>query len=201
MKAFYCNPPRAKKSKYAHRIQKLLRDTVHHESVGKCAAPNTVIEAINSGYRKRRSIFDELEEEFNQEVEAQSVAQSEGDGFSEKGNYSPVSEKPSTATPNPKQIDKYEMFCKKFFNAVLESAELKHCGKLGAWKLRSKGLLEDMTAMKSICRNRKGTNVTGKTLLKILFQEKAMWVQLINVVKRLPKDASKEGIDNKVLCK
>ena len=50
------------------------------------------------------------------------------------------------------------MFCKKFFNAVLESAELKHCGKLGAWKLRSKGLLEDMTAMKNICRNRKGTN-------------------------------------------
>ena len=50
------------------------------------------------------------------------------------------------------------MFCKKFFNAVLESPELKHCGKLGAWKLRSKGLLEDMTAMKNICRNRKGTN-------------------------------------------
>ena len=46
------------------------------------------------------------------------------------------------------------MFCKKFFNAVLESAELKHCGKLGAWKLRSKGLLEDMTAMKNICGNR-----------------------------------------------
>ena len=51
------------------------------------------------------------------------------------------------------------MFCKKFFNAVLESPELKHCGKLGAWKLRSKGLLEDMTAMKNICRNRKGTKL------------------------------------------
>ena len=55
------------------------------------------------------------------------------------------------------------MFCKKFFNAVLESPELKHCGKLGAWKLRSKGLLEDMTAMKNICRNRKGTNFKKST--------------------------------------
>merc|ERR1712227_462317 len=115
-KAFYCNPPRAKKSKYVHRIQKLLRDTVHHESVGKCAAPNAETgAATNSGYRKKRSIFDELEEEFNQEIEAdaQPDVQSEDDGFSEKGNYSPGGAKPSTATPNPKQIDKYEMFCKK----------------------------------------------------------------------------------------
>ena len=58
------------------------------------------------------------------------------------------------------------MFCKKFFNAVLESSELKHCGKLGAWKLRSKGLLEDMTAMKNICRNRKGINFLKREQLK-----------------------------------
>ena len=106
MKAFYCNPPRAKKSKYVHRIQKLLRDTVHHESVGKFAAPNAGTgAATNSGYRKKRSIFDELEEEFNQEIEAdaQPDVQSEDDGFSEKGNYSPGGAKPSTATPNPKR--------------------------------------------------------------------------------------------------
>ena len=101
MKAFYCNPPRAKKSKYVHRIQKLLRDTVHHESVGKCAAPKTGTDSMNPAYRKRRSIFDELEEEFNQEIEAE--AQSEDDGFAEKGNYSPGGAKPSTATPNPKR--------------------------------------------------------------------------------------------------
>ena len=64
------------------------------------------------------------------------------------------------------------MFCKKFFNAVLESAELKHCGKLGAWKLRSKGLLEDMTAMKNICRNRKGTNFKEKQLEKLYFRKR-----------------------------
>ena len=101
MKAFYCNPPRAKKSKYVHRIQKLLRDTVHHESVGKCAAPKTGTDSMNPAYRKRRSIFDELEEEFNQEIEAD--AQSEDDGFAEKGNYSPGGAKPSIATPNPKR--------------------------------------------------------------------------------------------------
>ena len=101
MKAFYCNPPRAKKSKYVHRIQKLLRDTVHHESVGKCAAPKTGTDSMNPAYRKRRSIFDELEEEFNQEIEAE--AQSEDDVFAEKGNYSPGGAKPSTATPNPKR--------------------------------------------------------------------------------------------------
>ena len=65
------------------------------------------------------------------------------------------------------------MFCKKFFNAVLESSELKHCGKLGAWKLRSKGLLEDMTAMKNICRNRKGTNFyEKKTSEKLYFRKR-----------------------------
>jgi len=104
-KAFYCNPPRAKKSKYVHRIQKLLRDTVHHESVGKCAPPNAGTGATDSGYRKKRSIFDELEKEFNQEIEAeaQPEVQSEDDGFAEKGNYSPGGAKPSTATPNPKR--------------------------------------------------------------------------------------------------
>ena len=105
MKAFYCNPPRAKKSKYVHRIQKLLRDTVHHESVGKCDAPNTAgTGATDSGYRKKRSIFDELEEEFNQEIEAEAQpdVQSEDDGFVEKGNYGTGGAKPS-ATPNPKR--------------------------------------------------------------------------------------------------
>ena len=82
-----------------------MRDTVHHESVGKCAAPNAGTGATDSGYRKKRSIFDELEEEFNQEIEAeaQPEVQSEDDGFAEKGNYSPGGAKPSTATPNPKR--------------------------------------------------------------------------------------------------
>ena len=127
MKAFYCNPPRAKKSKYVHRIQKLLRDTVHHESVGKCDAPNAAgTGATDSGYRKKRSIFDELEEEFNQEIEAEAQpdVQSEDDGFAEKGNYNSGGSKPS-ATPNPKRkLGKLFSLTPKSFQIQLEKSYL-----------------------------------------------------------------------------
>merc|ERR1712149_4382 len=57
-KAFHCEPPSGKKSKYVFRLNKIMYDSVHHVSRGKCKGP-----IREEGNRYRREV-DELEAEF-----------------------------------------------------------------------------------------------------------------------------------------
>ena len=114
-------------------------DSVHHVSVGKCADKS--VNNYNS-YRRKRDI-DELEEEFAQIREEMNA---EDEEFSGKG-YSGV------RPPKPATLDRLENICRKYMATVWNAEEVKNCPKLGSWERRSKGLLNDLTVMKNVCKN------------------------------------------------
>ena len=114
-------------------------DSVHHVSVGKCADKS--VNNYNS-YRRKRDI-DELEEEFAQ---IRDEMNAEDEEFSGKG-YTGV------RPPKPATLDRLENICRKYMATVWNAEEVKNCPKLGSWERRSKGLLNDLTVMKNICKN------------------------------------------------
>ena len=114
-------------------------DSVHHVSVGKCADKS--VNNYNS-YRRKRDI-DELEEEFAQ---IRDEMNAEDEEFSGKG-YTGV------RPPKPATLDRLENICRKYMATVWNAEEVKNCPKLGSWERRSKGLLNDLTVMKNVCKN------------------------------------------------
>merc|ERR1712149_15650 len=143
-KAMYCEPPNGKKSKYVFRLNKIMFDSVHHVSRGKCASGKGA-NNYNS-YRRRRDI-DELEEEFanvRDEIEADAASD---DDFSAKGYGN------GNSAPKPQVIDRLENICRKYMATVWNAPEVENCKKLGSWERRSKGLLNDLTIMKNVCKN------------------------------------------------
>ena len=117
-------------------------DSVHHVKVGKCTADAGNGQGYGQ-YRKRRDDeTDALDAEFDaarQELE---------DDFAEKGY--------AGSAPKPATVDRLENICRKYMATVWNAKEIQDCKKLGAWEKRSKGLLDDLTAMKNVCRNNKG---------------------------------------------
>lgn len=121
-------------------------DSVHHVSRGKCASSKGA-NNYNS-YRRRRDI-DELEEEFakvRDEIEANTA----DDEFSAKGYGN------GNSAPKPQVIDRLENICRKYMATVWNAPEVENCKKLGSWERRSKGLLNDLTVMKNVCKNQAG---------------------------------------------
>ena len=51
-------------------------------------------------------------------------------------------------------VDKLERICVKMMAAVWDSKEVEHCGKRGAWELRSRGLMQALGNMKNLCRRK-----------------------------------------------
>merc|ERR1712187_841456 len=103
-KAMYCEPPNGKKTKYVFRLNKIMFDSVHHVSRGKCADKS--VNNYNS-YRRKRDI-DELEEEFAQ---IRDEMNAEDEEFSGKG-YTGV------RPPKPATLDRLENICRKYMATV-----------------------------------------------------------------------------------
>ena len=119
-------------------------DSVHHVSRGKCASGKS---ANYNSYRRRRRDIDELEEEFAKVKEEIEVADDE---FSAKGYGN------GNSAPKPQVIDRLENICRKYMATVWNASEVENCKKLGSWERRSKGLLNDLTVMKNVCKNQGG---------------------------------------------
>ena len=118
-----------------------MYDAVHHVNIGKCAPRD----ADGYAYRKRRQADESDEEQFN-DIISELDSGFDGKGYG-KGN-----------PPKPNLLNKLDSLCRKFMATVWNAQEVKDCPKLGAWENRSKGLLDDLTAMKNICMNNKGVD-------------------------------------------
>merc|ERR1711933_48031 len=55
--------------------------------------------------------------------------------------------------PKPQVVDRLENICRKYMATVWNAPEVENCKKLGSWERRSKGLLNDLTVMKNVCKN------------------------------------------------
>ena len=56
------------------------------------------------------------------------------------------------------QLNKFAKLCNDSTDAVLDSTELKTCGKLGSWKRRADHLLNDVAIMRNVCKNQPKPN-------------------------------------------
>ena len=121
-----------------------MYDAVHHVNIGKCAPKDD----SSYLYRKRRQADQSDEEQFD------SIISELDSGFDGKG-YG------GGNAPKPNLLNKLDTLCRKFMATVWNAQEVQDCPKLGAWENRSKGLLDDMTAMKNICMNNKGVDQQG----------------------------------------
>merc|ERR1712110_784142 len=135
--------PSGKISKYTFRLNKVMYDAVHHYNIGKCTPRNA---DSGSPYRKRRQA--DLDAEFD------AIQAEMDDEFEGKATY-------GGSTPKPSQVNKLDNLCRKFMATVWNDPTLQDCPKLGAWENRSKALLDDLTAMKNVCMNGKGSDQQG----------------------------------------
>ena len=125
-----------------------MYDAVHHYNVGKCS-PKSGGGYPSGPYRRRRQAEEEeLESEF-----AALKAEMDAD-FDGKATY-------GGSTPKQSQVNKLEGLCRKFMATVWNDPTIQDCPKLGAWENRSRGLLDDMAAMKNVCQNNKGADQNG----------------------------------------
>ena len=118
-----------------------MYDAVHHYNIGKCSPKSA--EYGGSSYRKRRQA--DMESEFD------AIRSEMEDDFEGKASY-------GGSTPKPSLVNKLDTLCRKFMATVWNDPTIQDCPKLGAWENRSKALLDDMTAMKNICMNNKGSD-------------------------------------------
>ena len=116
----------------------LVNDAVWHYNEGKCDPRSS-----GYGYRKRRQA--DLDAEFDA-----IMAEIDDNEFAGKGYGYP-------STPL-KFLNKLEAVCQKSFKALYNASELADCPKLGAWENRSEEILADLTAMKKVCANGKGSD-------------------------------------------
>merc|ERR1712130_147274 len=119
--------------KYTHRLSQVFLDAIHHFSRGKCPTiriDNGKDESLNLQFFKAEALYRNTLAELNQMGMRKSAV--------------------SQITPN--LIDKLEMVCHSETMKILNSNELRNCGKSGAWKRRAKHLLGDLVIMKNVCK-------------------------------------------------
>ena len=57
--------------------------------------------------------------------------------------------------PGKNPIEKMEKICRSNMRKLWKSSALKHCPKLGSWKRRSTGLINEITRVQNICLKRR----------------------------------------------